>query len=136
LIETAQQLEDAVEVDADYRRDRLGLSARIHHLAATTMMKFGEVDLAWIAAERAIRAGDSSGDPLALASASRAGTLALLGLGRYHEALELGTTAIAYLRERVSDGRAGRCSPRCAAPGRARGPGNRSAQRGCPGDGT
>jgi hypothetical protein len=26
-----------------------------------------------------------------------------LGLGRYHEALELGTTAIAYLRERVSD---------------------------------
>lgn len=100
LIQTAQGLEDAAG-GSDDGRARLALSARIHHLATTTLLKFGEIDLAWIAAERALRAGDASGDALALGSAARAGTHALLGLGRYAEAIELGTTAVEWMREQI-----------------------------------
>jgi transcriptional regulator with XRE-family HTH domain len=103
LIQTAQQLEDSADnQSAQDRVARLAVSARIHHLAATTLMKFGETDLAWIAAERSLRAGDRSGDPLVLGSAARAGTHALLGLGRYGEAIQLGTTAVDWIRDHVA----------------------------------
>lgn len=103
LVTSAQALEDAAARDASVigRRDRWALSARIHHLVSTTLIKFGETDLAWLAAERAIRAGDASGDPLALASAARAGTHALLALGRFREASELGSRAAIWLDENL-----------------------------------
>lgn len=66
-------------------------------------MKFGEVDLAWIAAERATRVGDGSGDPLILASAARAGTHAMLARSRYQDALELGLAAAGWLEDTVDD---------------------------------
>jgi hypothetical protein len=68
LITLAQEVEDAATAD-----DRRGwaVSARTHHLAATTLSKVGEADLAWIAAERAMYAADQSDDPLVLASAAR-----------------------------------------------------------------
>jgi transcriptional regulator with XRE-family HTH domain len=97
LIESSQQLEDAAADSTERRRQTLWVSARVHHLAATTLMKFGEVDLAWIAAERAMRAGDDSADPLILASAARAATHAMLARGRYDDAVQLGTAAAAYL---------------------------------------
>jgi transcriptional regulator with XRE-family HTH domain len=77
------------------------VSARTHHLAATTMSKIGEADLAWIAAERAMQAADQADDPLVLASAARAGTHALLAVGRYDDALELGLAASSWLAPRV-----------------------------------
>lgn len=43
-------------------------------------------------------AAEASADPLALASAARAGTHALLAVGRYDDALNLGQTAAAWLR--------------------------------------
>ena len=98
LIQTAQLLEDAAEEPGARPADRLAVSARIHHLAATTLMKFGETDLSWIAAERALRAADRSADPLVLGSAARAATHALLGMGRYSEAIELGATAVDWMR--------------------------------------
>jgi transcriptional regulator with XRE-family HTH domain len=104
LIETAQQLEDASGQSGQQRRQGLWVSARVHHLAATSLMKFGENDLAWIAAERAVRAGDDSGDPLILASAARAGTHAMLARGRYQDALELGLAAAGWLEDTVDDG--------------------------------
>ena len=60
LITLAQTLEDAAAAD-----DRRGwaVSARTHHLAATTLSKVGEADLAWIAAERAMYAADQPDDP-------------------------------------------------------------------------
>ena len=79
------------------------VSARVHHLAATTLAKIGEVDLAWIAAERAMTAGDRSGDPVVLASAARAGTHALLAVGRFDEAVDLGETAADWLKDHVSE---------------------------------
>ena len=96
LISAAQALEG--------ERSRAGwrVSARIHHLAATTLSKIGEADLAWIAAERAMGAADQSDDPIVLASAARAGTHALLSLGRYDDALQLGEAARVWLADQVA----------------------------------
>jgi transcriptional regulator with XRE-family HTH domain len=95
LIRTAQVLEEQASPAG------WAVSARTHHLAATTMSKVGEADLAWIAAERAMHAADQADDPLVLASAARAGTHALLAVGRYDDALELGRAATSWLRPRV-----------------------------------
>lgn len=97
LIQSGRALE---EIGTD---DGCRLSSRIHHLAASTLAKIGESDLAWIAAETAVSAGERSGDPLALASAARAGTHALLAVGRFDDALSLGQTAAEWLREQLAD---------------------------------
>ncbi len=99
LLRNAQLLED----NPGAARQGWAVSARIHHLAATTLSKVGEVDLAWIAAERSMHAAEQSDDPLVLASAARAGTHAFLANGRYDDALSLGTTAASWLRERMDE---------------------------------
>jgi aminoglycoside phosphotransferase (APT) family kinase protein len=83
LIKTTQQMAAASNDDAAYRRSCAAVLARVHHLAATTLSKIGEADLAWIAAERAMQAADDADDPLALASAAWSGTHALLAVGRF-----------------------------------------------------
>lgn len=103
LITTAQQMEAAGGDGADKRRCA-AVSARIHHLAATTLSKVGEADLAWIAAERAMQAADIADDPLVLASAARSGTHALLAVGRFDDAMRLGDAAARWLAPRMSDG--------------------------------
>lgn len=55
LIKTAQQMESAGGDGSSYKRQRAADSARIHHLAATTLSKVDESVLAWIAAERAMQ---------------------------------------------------------------------------------
>jgi transcriptional regulator with XRE-family HTH domain len=97
LIRSTQWLEDL----ADDPVRAAATSARVHHLAATTLSKVGESDLAWIAAERAMQAADKADDPLVLASAARAGTHALLAVGRYSDALQLGEAARTWLRSRL-----------------------------------
>jgi transcriptional regulator with XRE-family HTH domain len=86
------------------RADGCAVSARVHHLAATALSKIGEADLAWMAAERAMAAADQSENPLVLASAARAGTHALLTVGRYDDAMALGMRAADWLRGRAPDG--------------------------------
>jgi hypothetical protein len=103
LIKTAQQME-AAGGDSAYKRQCAGVSARIHHLAATALSKVGEADLAWIAAERAMQAADTADDPLVLASAARSGTHALLAVGRFEDALQLGDAAARWLRPRMDEG--------------------------------
>lgn len=100
LIEIAQQLEDEA---TPTERGGWSVSARTHHLAATTLSKIGEADLAWIAAERAMYAADQADDPLVLASAARAGTHALLASGRFDDAVELGNTAAEWMRPQLAD---------------------------------
>jgi transcriptional regulator with XRE-family HTH domain len=95
LISMAQVLEDDATTA---ERQGWAVSARVHHLAATTLSKVGESDLAWIAAERAMAAADQADDPLVLASAARAGTHALLASGRFDDAVELGNTAAEWMR--------------------------------------
>ncbi len=104
LIKTCQSLEAASADDAAYRRVCSAVSARVHHLAATTLSKIGEADLAWIAAERAMQAADEADDPLVLASAARSGTHALLAVGRFDDALELGDVASKWLLPRMAAG--------------------------------
>ncbi|MFE2426985.1 helix-turn-helix domain-containing protein [Streptomyces sp. NPDC059373] len=104
LLQTAQELEDrAARSSAAERRDCWAVSARVHHLAATTLAKIGESDISWLAAERAMRAADESDDPLVLASAARSGTHALLANGRYDDAMELGHTASVWLSTRIDE---------------------------------
>lgn len=100
LIRTAQALESHA---AEAPRAAWACSARIHHLASTTLSKIGESDLSWIAAERAMGAADQADDPLVLASAARAGTHALLAIGRYSDAIELGRTATTWLTDRIAE---------------------------------
>lgn len=103
LLQCAQQLEDrAARREAD-RHDCWSVSARTHHLAATTLAKIGESDISWLAAERAMQAADASDDPLVLASAARSGTHALLANGRYEAAMELGHATARWLSPNVAD---------------------------------
>ncbi|RSM40774.1 XRE family transcriptional regulator [Amycolatopsis balhimycina DSM 5908] len=104
LIKTTQAIEAAAADDAGYKRACAAISARVHHLAATTLSKIGEADLAWIAAERAMQAADDSDDPLVLASAARSGTHALLAMGRFDDALELSDVAAKWLLPRMAEG--------------------------------
>ncbi|MGH3866395.1 MAG: helix-turn-helix domain-containing protein, partial [Pseudonocardiaceae bacterium] len=104
LITTSHQMEAASADDAGYRRSCAVVTARIHHLAATTLSKIGEADLAWIAAERAMHAADESDNPLVLASAARSGTHALLAVGRFDDAVELGEVAARWLSPRMGAG--------------------------------
>ena len=97
LLTTAQRL----EADPGPRRLGWAVSARIHHLASTTLSKVGEPDLAWIAAERGMNAAEQADDPLVLASAARAGTHAFLATGRFDDAIDLGRTASEWLRSRM-----------------------------------
>jgi transcriptional regulator with XRE-family HTH domain len=101
LLETARQLEDSSTTSSGTREECWAVSARTHHLAATTLAKIGESDISWLAAERAMRAADESGNPLVLASAARSGTHALLANGRYDDAMDLGHTTATWLRTRV-----------------------------------
>src|ERR1700744_894763 len=96
---------EAASADAAaYRRACTAVPARIHHLAATTLSKIGEADLAWIAAERAMQAADEADDPLVLASAARSGPHALLAVGRFDDALELGEVAPRWLGRGMAEG--------------------------------
>jgi hypothetical protein len=103
LLQAAQELEDRAARCGDDRSDCWAVSARTHHLAATTLAKIGESDISWLAAERAMRAADESDDPLVLASAAQSGTHALLANGRYDDALELGDTAATWLSSQVTE---------------------------------
>ncbi|WP_461144578.1 hypothetical protein [Salinifilum aidingensis] len=49
-----------------------------------------------------MQAADRSGDPLVLASASRAGTHALLAVGRFDDVLSLGNTASEWLAPQMA----------------------------------
>lgn len=110
LIKSAQHLESSASGRPSYARRAYAVSARIHHLAATTLSKVGEADLSWIAAERAMQAADHAEDPLVLASAARAGTHALLAVGRFDEALSLGETAARWMAPALRQGDPGALS--------------------------
>lgn len=104
LIRDAQRSEDAApSLGSDQRRTAWTVSARTHHLAATTLSKVGEADLSWIAAERAMRAADQSDDVLVLASTARAAAHALLAVGRFDDAVEMGNTAVVWLSDQLAE---------------------------------
>ncbi|MCZ4095992.1 helix-turn-helix domain-containing protein [Streptomyces sp. H39-C1] len=103
LLLAAQELEDRAARREEDHHDCWAVSARTHHLAATTLAKIGESDISWLAAERAMQAADASDDPLVLASAARSGTHALLANGRYEAAMSLGDATANWLAPRVGE---------------------------------
>ena len=104
LIRDAQRLEDSASSSSDgSSRTAWTVSARTHHLAATTLSKVGEADLSWIAAERAMHAADRSDDVLVLASTARTAAHALLAVGRFDDAVERGNATAAWLTDHVAD---------------------------------
>lgn len=101
MITTAQRLEDIAPRRQTDARQCWAVSARTHHLASSTLIKVGEADLAWIAAERAMSAADQSDNDLVLAAASRAGVHALMASGRFTEALDFSDRVTSWLWTRM-----------------------------------
>jgi transcriptional regulator with XRE-family HTH domain len=102
LISRAQAAAEAHEGDARLRsRALLGLT---YQLAAVQLTKFGEADLAWIAADRGLAVARDTGDPVVIGSLFRSVTHALLSAGRYREAVSLTTDAAGYLEPALAAG--------------------------------
>ena len=74
------------------------LLALSYQATAVLLTKLGEADLAWIAAERGFTAAQRSGDTVVIGSLFRSVTHTLLSTGRYKEATQLTTDAVAYLQ--------------------------------------
>jgi hypothetical protein len=71
--------------------------ALTYQAAATLLTKLGEVDLAWISAERGFHAARDSGDPIIIGSLFRSLAHTLLSTGRYREASSLVSDAASFL---------------------------------------
>jgi transcriptional regulator with XRE-family HTH domain len=67
------------------------LSADVHHVAASLMLKRGDRGLASVAADRSMRAALASGDPVAIAGSARIVTHALMDGG--HQSTAVATAA-------------------------------------------
>jgi transcriptional regulator with XRE-family HTH domain len=86
------------------QRDRAyALLALSYQLAATTLTKVGEADLAWMASDRGLAAAHQCGDPIVIGSLFRSVTHALLSNSRYAEAVQLTRDAADRLEAGLSD---------------------------------
>ncbi|MFE3449059.1 helix-turn-helix domain-containing protein [Nonomuraea sp. NPDC059194] len=92
--------------DGDGQLRAQALLGQAYHAAATILVKIGEADLAWIAAERGLTHAQSSGDQIVIASLFRSVTHALLSTGRYDAAIHLTSDVTGLL-----DGQLGDASP-------------------------
>ncbi|MFC7480305.1 XRE family transcriptional regulator [Luedemannella flava] len=104
LPETLSRCQTAVEAyDSDDQVQARRLLAFTYQLAATQMTKIGEVELAWIAADRGLAAARITGDPVAIGSLLRSVAHALLAAGRFREAMQLIQDTASYLDPHLSD---------------------------------
>lgn len=69
------------------RKQARALLALTYQAVAVTLTKFGEHDLAWIAAERGLTHAELADDPVVRVSLMRAVTHSMLSTGRYHSAV-------------------------------------------------
>nr|WP_092602495.1 helix-turn-helix transcriptional regulator [Actinopolyspora xinjiangensis] len=95
-------LSDAVLAADAHGSEGRELLALSYQAATSVLTKLGEVDLAWIAAERGLNAAQQIGNPLILGSLFRSVTHALLSTGRFPEAVELTRTAADVLQPQIS----------------------------------
>ncbi len=80
--------------------DRLAafrVSAETYHLTAMVLKKFGENELAWIAADRGVLAADRAEAPLLMAVSARAVGQVFMSAGRLDEAEGVSTAALTTL---------------------------------------
>jgi hypothetical protein len=87
-------------LDGDARLRACALSANAYHVAASVLLKLDDHGLAWLAAERSMRAAAFSQQPLAVGSSARITTRALMADGHYWAAA---TTASTYAQRLAAD---------------------------------
>jgi len=96
LITTAKTLpDDPANARAAYRA---------HHLAATTLMKYGGGTAAWHAAERALEYARTSRDPVATALAAQTLVYAMTSIGEAHTGTSTALDYAGALESDLSDG--------------------------------
>jgi hypothetical protein len=81
LLPDLQAACDSLEGDARLRV--YALSADAHHVAASVLLKLDDHGLAWLAADRSMKAASLSEDPLAVGSSARIITHALMADGHF-----------------------------------------------------
>lgn len=89
--------------DGDVRDQAHALSADAHHVAASLMLKHGDLGLAALAADRSMRAAIASGDPVAIASSARIVTHALMNGGHHATAITTATSYATRLDHNLTD---------------------------------
>jgi hypothetical protein len=95
IMETQLAVQQADDDDA--HREALAIQVHVLNVAAGVSKKFGDTELAWIAADRAMAAAARAEDPLLVAAAARRGANVFLAAGRLPEALDLALGAAAAL---------------------------------------
>lgn len=75
--------------DSRDRRRAQSALALTYQAATAILTKFGEVDLAWVAADRGLNTAYQTENPVVICSLSRSVVHALQATGRYHEAVAL-----------------------------------------------
>jgi transcriptional regulator with XRE-family HTH domain len=91
------------EFDGADRLAAFAVSAETYHLAAMALKKFGENELAWIAADRGILAADRAEAPLLMAVSARAVGQVFMSAGRLDEAESVSTAALTTLEPRLGN---------------------------------
>lgn len=78
------------------------LLALAYQLASVQLTKFGEVELAWIAADRGLMVARTIDDIVVKSSLLRSVVHALLASGRFHEAVQMATDTADFLEDHLS----------------------------------
>jgi transcriptional regulator with XRE-family HTH domain len=100
---TATQLV-ARQLDGDDRLRASGLLAETYQLAASTLLKLGDSNPAWVAADRGILAAEQAQDPLVVASGARILAYALIDAGHVAKAKDLSVSAASVLEPGLGAG--------------------------------
>ena len=94
LLTTAQTAVAAYPGTDDEARRARTLSSQVYQVTASTLWKLKEVDLAWLAAERALVLAEGIGDSLLISDAARRVAQGLMVMSYHDQALELLRTDI------------------------------------------
>jgi transcriptional regulator with XRE-family HTH domain len=89
LLRDAQTADAAGSYVADGQPSPAHLLGQVYQIVTSAMRKLGELELAWLAADRAVTVAERAGDRLLAGVASYRVSLALLALGRARSALEV-----------------------------------------------
>ncbi|MFD7654240.1 hypothetical protein ACFV4N_09715 [Actinosynnema sp. NPDC059797] len=85
----------------EQKREAAGLQALVYRTTSSLLDQMGEPHLAWIAAERSMRAAEESGDPLLIANGAWPLSIILRHTGRLTESTDAPIAAADALRSRL-----------------------------------
>ena len=86
----------------DNRVRALGSLALTYQVAASTLTKLGEADLAWNASDRGIHVAQQSESPVVIGSLFRSVAHSLLATGAYAEAVQLTNDAAEFFQPHMA----------------------------------